>query len=121
MKKLFSTILVLGLLLCGNAYAMTEDKYWDTYAERTIENSNYCIAESKRISGSFNSELFQQCRDAYEKADKIRLEMIKKNKDQRCSSIRQKIKNNESYSSSSDAANFLIGMLNAYMEEEACY
>ena len=120
MKKLLG-IVVLGLLLSGNANAMTEDEYWETYGERMIENSNYCIAESERISGSFNSELFHQCRDAYQEADEIRLEMIRKNKEQRCSAMRQKIENNKNYSAGSDAANFLMGMLNAYMEDEACY
>ena len=119
MKKILST-LFLSLFFLSSAFSMTEEEYWETYGERMIENSNYCIAESERISGSFNSELFHQCRDAYSAADKIRLEMIRKNKEQRCSAMRQKIENNKNYNAGSDAANFLMGMLNSYMEDEAC-
>ena len=113
-------IVFLGLLLSGNANAMTEDEYWDTYAERMIEGSKVCEEEAEK-NGSFNNEVYSACFDAWGKLNKIKLEMIEKRKADRCASVRARIESTKGQSAGSDSANFLMGMLNAYMEDEACY
>ena len=119
MKKLLG-IVVLGLLLSGNAYAMTEEEYWDSHGKRYIESRRVCAEEAKK-SGSFDSEIFRSCNAAWDEVEKIRLEMITKRKAQKCASVRARIESTKGQSAGSDSANFLMGMLNAYMEDEACY
>ena len=119
MKKLLG-ILVLGLLLSNSAYAMTYEEYWEGQTERLIESRRICAEEAHK-SGSFNSEIFKLCNAAADEVEEIRYENFKKGKAQKCASVRARIESTKGQSAGSDSANFLMGMLNAYMEDEACY
>ena len=65
-------------------------------------------------------EIFTSCNAAWDEVEKIRLEMIEKRKADKCASVRARIESTRGQSAGSDTANFLMGMLDAYMEEEAC-
>ena len=119
MKKLLA-IVVLGLLLSGNAYTMTLEQYWEGQTKRLIESRQVCAEEAHK-SGSYNSEIFTLCNAAADEVEEIRYENFKKGKAQKCASIRARIENTKGQSAGSDSANFIMGMLNAYMEDEACY
>lgn len=119
MKKFF-ILLFITTIFSNPSFAMTEEEYWDSHGERYIESRRVCAEEAKK-NGSFDSEIFSSCNTAWDKVEKIRLEMITKRKAQKCASIRARIENTKGQSAGSDSANFLMGMLNAYMEDEACY
>ncbi len=119
MKKLFLYVF-LGLLWCNVVLAASaEEKYWKTYSERNIANSKICQEEAL-ASGEWNSEIFQTCRDAYHTSEKIRLELIEARDDKECESMRRRIENSNA-NVGSDVGNFLLGMLEAQMEDMACY
>ena len=119
MKKLLG-IMVLIFLLSGNAYSMTYEEYWEGQTKRFIESRRVCAEEAHK-SGSFNSEIFKSCNAAADEVEEIRYENFKKGKAQKCASVRARIESTKGQSAGSDSANFLMGMLNAYMEDEACY
>ena len=77
------------------------------------------LTEAKKNS-SFDDDIYDSCSNAWRKAEEIRLEIITKRKDQKCASMRAQIENSRGQTAGSDTANFLMGMLNAYMEDEAC-
>ena len=56
-----------------------------------------------------------------DEVEEIIYETFKKGKAQKCASVRARIESTKGQSAGSDSANFLMGMLNAYMEDEACY
>ena len=118
MKKILILLFIITVLT-NPLFSMTEEEYWDTYADRTMKNIKFCRAEAKKNS-SFDDDIYDSCSNAWRKAEEIRLEIITKRKDQKCASMRAQIENSRGQTAGSDTANFLMGMLNAYMEDEAC-
>ena len=119
MKKLF-IFLFITTIFSNSSFAMTEEEYWKSRTERLIESRRVCAEEAHK-SGSFNSEIFRSCNAAADEVEEIIYETFKKGKAQKCASVRARIESTKGQSAGSDSANFLMGMLNAYMEDEACY
>jgi hypothetical protein len=115
----FLIFLFITTILTNTSFSMTEDEYWDTYADRVIKNTDFCLTEANK-SSSFDDDIYDSCNNAFNKADKIRLEIIRKRQDQKCAAMREQIENSRGQSVGSNTTNFLMGMLNSYMEDEAC-
>jgi len=68
---------------------------------------------------NFNKDGVDLFHDCLARFQQVELNRINRS-NERCKAMREKIENSKNYSAGSDAANFLMGMINGYMENEAC-
>ena len=119
MKKTFFFLLI-NLILIPNLKAGSLQEDWAKDIEIYQAGVRQCADVYAQKSGSFNSEHYRECVDEFNRLNNARIEARELARKNRCDSMRQKIESTRNYSAGSDVGNFLMGMLNSYMEDEAC-
>lgn len=119
MKKILIGLLINLAFIVSVSAGPAEDKYWDEYSKRLIDTRKICTEEANK-SGSFNSEVFDECTDLADAYEKDLLQAVRAKDEKDCDSMKARI-NNSKARAKSNAGNFLLGMLERQMEDMACY